>query len=373
MTPPLDVIGDIANPSLTENAASETITWETATDWDNAVSNYGVVHESTAETDWGDAAVVQKGWGTETLPELASIENLLLMHDSSGPLTDVSGNNRDWPESGGPTYDNAGLGQGTVVSADASDDYWDAPSASWMDTDNVTIAIWWNPNTTYNGGEGRKDLLSRSFGPYFIFDSNGNGEIQCLLYDSGGNGFNVFTTTSTWNSGTWYLIIGSYDTSTLRIEVNGTEEGTNSYSASRDLGETDWFLNRKSFQNESYPGGEYGGLCYWSTVLSSAQKQELYDAYAGESYLTTATKTFSANSKPDLTGLSYSLNGETIIIDVIGSPGTGSEETVSQTLDGSSSYSLTWSSSHTDFRVKPRLDTADLETSPTVSSVSLTS
>jgi hypothetical protein len=96
-----------------------------------------------------------------------------------------------------------------------------------------------------------------------------------------------------------------------------------------------------------------------------------YNFHIDAGSLTTATKSFSNAVAPDLTDLDYTLVGESITLDVIGSPGTASEETVSQTLDGASSYSLTWSNSHTDFRVTANLSTADPSTTPTYRAVSL--
>lgn len=85
----------------------------------------------------------------------------------------------------------------------------------------------------------------------------------------------------------------------------------------------------------------------------------------------TATKSFATDVQPDLSGLTYSLNGGSMSVDVIGSPGTGSEETVTQTLDGSSSYSLSWSNSHTDFRIKVNFTAADRDSNQTFSAVTL--
>lgn len=90
-----------------------------------------------------------------------------------------------------------------------------------------------------------------------------------------------------------------------------------------------------------------------------------------DGFLTSATKTFSSPTQPDIASSSYSLNGEAITLDIIGSPGTGSEETVQQSLDGSSSFSLSWSNSHTDFRVEPNFSTGSGATTPTFSSVRL--
>lgn len=87
--------------------------------------------------------------------------------------------------------------------------------------------------------------------------------------------------------------------------------------------------------------------------------------------LTTATKSFSRQVTPDFVQLAYTLNGESITLTAIGSPGTASEEQVSQSLDGSSSYSLSWNDSHTDFRIKIELSTNDTSTTPEMDSVTL--
>jgi len=87
--------------------------------------------------------------------------------------------------------------------------------------------------------------------------------------------------------------------------------------------------------------------------------------------LTTATKSFSSTQNPNLQNLQYSLNGQSITADIIGSPGTPSEETVTQTLGGATSYPLTWSNAHTDFRVRPTLSTSDPTVTPTISRIEL--
>jgi len=86
--------------------------------------------------------------------------------------------------------------------------------------------------------------------------------------------------------------------------------------------------------------------------------------YVSSGTLTTTTKSFADPVKPDLTSLVYSLNGESITIDVVGSPGTASEEIITQSLDGGSDYNLNWSTAHTDFRLEFTLSTADTSTTP---------
>lgn len=93
--------------------------------------------------------------------------------------------------------------------------------------------------------------------------------------------------------------------------------------------------------------------------------------YESSGTLTTIEKSFSTPQTPDLTGLSYTLNGESISVDVVGSPGTASEEIVTQSLGGASSYDLAWNASHSDFEVVFNLSTADDQTTPTVDDLTL--
>lgn len=87
--------------------------------------------------------------------------------------------------------------------------------------------------------------------------------------------------------------------------------------------------------------------------------------------LTTLTKSFSNAQKPDLTGLVYTLNGQSISVDVVGSPDTASEETVTQALGGATDYDLSWTDRHTDFRLEFTLSTADDSQTPVVDEATL--
>jgi hypothetical protein len=88
---------------------------------------------------------------------------------------------------------------------------------------------------------------------------------------------------------------------------------------------------------------------------------------SSSSSLTTETKSFTQETEPDLAELDYTLNGDSITLDVIGSPGTASEEINSVTLDGATSYGITWNSSHQDFRVKMNFTGTD----PTLNIITL--
>lgn len=93
--------------------------------------------------------------------------------------------------------------------------------------------------------------------------------------------------------------------------------------------------------------------------------------YESSGSLTTIEKSYSSPQTPDLSGLVYTLNGETISVDVVGSPGEAGEEIVTQSLAGATSYDLTWSNAHTDFEVVFNLSTVDDSVTPEVDDLTL--
>lgn len=93
--------------------------------------------------------------------------------------------------------------------------------------------------------------------------------------------------------------------------------------------------------------------------------------YESSGSLTTVARSFPSPQTPDLSGLVYTLNTQSISVNVVGSPGTASEEIVTQSLGGASSYGLTWTSAHTDFEVVFSLSTADTSQTPQVDDLTL--
>lgn len=94
----------------------------------------------------------------------------------------------------------------------------------------------------------------------------------------------------------------------------------------------------------------------------------------------TETKSFPSQTQPDLVNLDYSPGDMEVDISVVGSPETPSEEIVTTTLVGNPAEELTWSSSHTDFRLEltfagdngdaPEITSLSLGTATSVTSVS---
>lgn len=364
----LTPIGDIANNTFTQVAS---INWSTATDWDNAVDTNGVAHESTADTDFGDAATVQMGISPSY--KSSPFAQYPLDEDTGSTVNDVSGNGEDGT--------NQGANQGVSGHAGTTAYSFDADNSEYVDTpvlnvtgDQVTVAAMINPTyyskfsdksysrLVYLGEDYRPVGLvpyvhnSSDWEPYFEVQAGGSRATS---------GEPFLSQNASYNFDEWFTLVGRYDGSTVECWVNGSQENSASQSGNIDTSYYDdgGFIGTRGGSSE-YFGGIAENIIVESRAWSDSEIQAYHDALTG-GYLETSTKSFSGSETPNFQNLTYSLNGQTIDLKAIGSPGTASEEVVTQTLDGSSSYSLTWSNAHTDFRLRIEFSTTDPTVTPT--------
>lgn len=369
MTPPIGPIGDMGVANLTEQAGAETITWETATDWDNAAAELGVVHEDTADTVYGDASIIQKGLSAANPYKASDLRTLHLFQEASGTSTivDHSGNVNDgqYAAIDGGTGDigyRAG-GPGAMSSArhnagGSPDVISQAGGANANNSDGTWAILFYEhneisgSNNPHHTREGADFLIEDSGGPVWTRMSGTD-------YKNGSMPFQQWTlhlTTTDGSSAAQYR------------DDNQIATFTDSWG---DIDSTCGICG-------SDTGGEHcddrmAMWAFWDGMWTQQEVTDFWNIFNGTSYLETASKTFSSARTPDFENLDYSLNGNTLTLKAIGSPGTASEEVVSQVLDGSTSYTLTWSDSHTDFRIRPELQNdGGIETTPTFRAGSLT-
>jgi len=357
----LDVIGDIANPSLTDNTSRD-LTWETASDWDNAVDEETVVHETYGDVQAG-ADVVRLGYPTTSEFSGVNLLHFWSFHDSSGPITDHAGG---W--------------DATVVDPDGDD----------VNLDTVgplgdTCAEVLNEATGGNGGkayfdtENNLDLTADYTFLALTYDTGNNQEHQ-LLATYNGDGF-IWRRTSSWQlwpgstvesptQNAWIVKAVTFDESASTDEhyTDGTSGGSDSADPISNSNTVKMFDRG----DDAYPSnGKIQCVRIYDALLSDSQVAAISDPKSG--YLETATKSYNSAQTPDFTNLSYNLNAGSITLKAIGSPGTASEEVQSVNLDGTqTSADLTWSSSHTDFhvRIEPSI-TSTTDATPTFSAATL--
>jgi len=364
---------DSDSQSVTVNQpASSSLTWETASDWDSAVSESGVVHESVANTDHSDASIVKQGYSAGSPYLGTDLAAYWPMHEvSGGAVKDLSGNNNDGTNGGATAVSNGLLVTGSF-DFDGTDDNVDISSihneysystfsySFWVSIDSQGDNVFIHHGSA---SDERIEIVNNS-------SALGSGANKIgTNYEGGNDRDKIDDDISSWGS-EWHFVVWTVDepANTQKLYFDGSSVASGR-TGSVSSPNSDALIGEWTNFGFEYDG-KMADVRIYDTVLSSADIQTLYDVVDKQSSLTTATKSFSSAQKPDLQNLSYSLNGQSIDLDVIGSP-SGTSETVTQSLGGATSYSLSWSNSHTDFRVKPKLSTSDPTQTPTISRVEL--
>lgn len=336
------------------------ITWETATDWNNAVAqDLGLIHIPGTNRDIGDASVIRMGWPSSD----TSMRCSWGLDESSGDITDLTGNGN----TGNATvtsYDVTGDLGSTGVELDGTDDKVLGPSTIGTRGSDYTLALFAKTGSSITS-------TNRTLFPGFKLKISLNFDVSNRWSGVFRPGPTILSDDANASTNTWYIVIVTFDSSGTNLElwVNGTSKESGNTSSGTPDSSTD---NAGLSENMGFTANPAAHTGFWNRKLSDVEVSGLSAPTSGDEVsLTTATKSFASPRQPELDSLSYSLNGESITLDVIGSPGTGSQETISKSLDGSTSYTLNWSNSHTDFRIKPRLSTSDPTTSPTFNAATL--
>jgi len=319
----------------------ELLTWTTTEDWDAATSESGVEHTNV---EGRDPATVRLGSPAST----GDVSWWQLETDGT-PLTTHEVQTTDVPI--GPSARHI-TGNTTT----------NAYSTYIQPIATPSEVAWWLkfPTAPSGGGWWFAPRLASETDPEITGIAYGSSATDNIAYRSG---------TTSWTdtgqaipAGTWFR---------TRLTLDAT---TDTYSGFyKPLGGTETTLFSNVPTANSLPVSSISSIREsWSYATGAIEAYHQYDTlHAPSGSLTTATKTFTDPAAPLLAGLNYSLNGGSITLRVVGSPGQPGEETVTQVLDGASAYPLAWSNTHTDFRVAIDLSTPDASTTPTVSEVSL--
>lgn len=348
-------------------AAASPLTWKTATDWDNATSESGVAHESVSNTDHSDNTVVLQGFSYSNPPQSTDLFAHYPMHENSGStLNDVAGSQNGTYS--GPTLGKTGLLGSNAPSFDGTDDSGVIPEFSF--SGNFTAIGWVNIANLSNADQGA----------IFAGDKNSSGGSMpwAVWYENANNTFEIYDGSSTSlgsttvSTDTWYMVTIRFDGTDMDLSVNDSFAETTITNTSVSSSGKEDTIGARATSSDSINGRVCEVLLY-TAALSNSTLQSIYDTVATTGTLTTATKSFSSAQSPDLVA-DAQLNGVTdVAVDVIGSPsGTSETNTVQVNQNGSNTYTITWSSSHTNFRVKPKPDNeSDPTRTPTINKLEL--
>jgi len=242
--------------------------------WDEAATESGVVHQSTAGTDHTDAGILTQGYDYATFSEISPTPVACWpFHEDSGTTAnDVAGTN-DGTYTGATLGVNGMLGT-TAASCDATDDYIGFPSqGSLFDGSNSwTATVWLKPDNAPSG-------LTNIFHPradYDVWLSINSGKYQVGYYDGAlntGNGNDATT-------GEWMFLAAVWDAadSTFRLFENATQTGSIGTGTPNSVGSTNAWNGR--VDNDKFLGGDYADGRVWDTALTQSQIQTLYDVVA---------------------------------------------------------------------------------------------
>lgn len=309
---PLSTIGDIASSAL-GGAGPETVAWSTASDWDAAVAESFVDHPS------GTVNMIR---GVDKYDGLSNGGTIPSIYNTSGDSRIT--NSKAYSGNLSITTGN-GFGISGLSNTDKT--------LSWVCQETSNISGW---GLKLRNTNGQKILTFGSNNPQVKLESNNNNSETIISSPSPSYAaWRRFTVEIDFSTNTfdffWEDLTGS--------SSDQSKTGQSLVSGASALGK--WELEKNPWGGGPPEDGKFFIDNAWGVYSTSS--------------ITTATKSFSGSVSPDLTDLQYALNGASISLDIIGSPGTSSEEVITQSLGGASSYTLSWGSTHTDFRAKATL------------------
>ena len=250
-------------------------------------------YTSTIKDSGGNAAWNTLSWGEpipyrEELPDNKGIDtgadmssNVLLMHlnELSGTVADYSGEGNNGTPQGGITYGAPGRYTTALQFDGINGNVQIADSASLDISGSLTLEAWINPLSTINSGNSNMRIIDKQNAYYLLFDyPAADGRLKFVLR-IGGSYVNVASTTSSWNAGQWYHVVGTYDGSNMRVYVNGTLENTRPQTGSVVMSSYDLFLGVRavsSVPTNMYFHGTIDEAAVYRRVLSPT---EILDHY----------------------------------------------------------------------------------------------
>ena len=278
-----------------------------------------------------------------------------LTEDSGSTAYDYSGNDNDGTANGaGPSGTGTVSGPlgTTAYDFDGSDDDVDCNdsiinnqiSGSW------SVSQWFNLNSFSDGSMGiTSEYTGNGEETYTFFYNASAGNFQFVFAQSSdGTSIRAKAPDSNYSPGSWIHGVQVWDSGgDIYLYLNGAEAGTATHDGTIESTTTNFLIGQYS---SNYTSGSINDVRIYDHALTASEVQYLYNV-TQEQKITTATKTHSSAVKPDLK-TNITLNNETATAYVTGSPDTGSEETVSTSLsDGTNTSTLTWSNTHSDFRI----------------------
>lgn len=243
------------------------LTWETASDWDTAQSESGVVHESVANTDHTDATILKQGYPYSSFNNISPnpVAVWPLQEDSGSTAFDLAGANDGTIN--GPTLGQSGLLGTTAYSFDGVNDH--VSTTYNLSEGDYTINVWAYPTTP--GDEGSL-VAGNDSGQYVELEHDSSDNWQ--FKDGSQNGPRV-----NMNFNEWQMVTAVYDDSvsdaTLYANAGALGQDTANVNGGDVGGHT--AIIGENFQFDQAFSGRIWEVRIYETTLTSSEVQTLYD------------------------------------------------------------------------------------------------
>jgi hypothetical protein len=240
-------------------------TW-TDSDFDNAQSESGVVHQNTANTDHNDASEITKGYDYQNFSEITPTPvSCWPLHEDSGTTTnDLAGSNNG--TNNGATVGQTGILGTTAYDFDGTDDEVDIPDITSLS--KFTLTFWIYPRDDSSDQRPFANRANNDFSAQIL----SSGEMNFRIYNGS---FNVGTTGDSVVLNDWSFYAMVWDGSSAELFNNATSEASGSVSNNPGAG-GDVHISRPSFALD----GKLADVRLYDCALSQSQIQTLYDVVA---------------------------------------------------------------------------------------------
>ena len=220
-----------------------------------------------------------------------------------GSVSDSSGNARSLTAESGSNYDTGKIRQGGNISTSTTT--FSRADEAALRPNQITISSWVRYNQII-GAANYPSIVDRlttsSDGYRFLFNGD-TGKWYFGVAVSGTEHTAVSTTTPLNN--TWYHIVATYDGETLRVYVNGVQEGANTAPSGNiqySAGSTALGVGRRYFGTAWTTNGTMDEVAIWSRALNATEVGQLYNGGLGNNFYNPISTTLTINASNSYNG-----------------------------------------------------------------------
>lgn len=288
------------------------------------------------------------------------------LHEDSGSTVYNMRQTDNGVTNGGVTQGAAGILNTTAYDFDATDDNVDTEYNADFSTNNFSVTAWVN-----------LDRVASNIGHDNWIVNTYDGSTGWILYGIGSTDeWRWWVDDTTIDGGSqnvdeWQFLCGVRKGDTGILYQNGDVVATGSTSGKNaDSGEGVRIGGRAN-DNSDTPDGTIADVRVYDHALTQQEVQYLYQV-SNAANTTVTERRFSSPESIVSVDVTASMNGvSSFDLTVVGSPGRAGEESDTASVTGSGNYSLSFSNSHENYRIRCSFATSNVANAVRVSNITL--